>query len=78
MPTVARIGPYRFFFYSNESTEPEHVHVQRETMLAKFWLDPIALAGSTRFPAHELRQIEAMVIENQYRFMEAWHGFFGE
>jgi len=36
MPTVARIGPYRLFFYSNEDTEPPHIHVQREQRLAKF------------------------------------------
>src|SRR5688572_3522127 len=44
MPTVARIGPYRFFFYGNEGTEPPHIHVQRERRLAKFWLDPVLLA----------------------------------
>ena len=30
LPTVARIGPYRFFFFSNEGTESPHVHVQHE------------------------------------------------
>jgi hypothetical protein len=28
MPTVLRIGPYRFFFYSNEGHEPPHIHVE--------------------------------------------------
>jgi hypothetical protein len=28
VPTVLRVGPYRFFFYSNEGTEPPHVHVE--------------------------------------------------
>jgi hypothetical protein len=59
MPTIGRIGPYRFFFYSNERTEPPHVHAQRENALAKFWLRPVALASATRFRGHELRQIEA-------------------
>ncbi len=36
MPTVTRIGAYRFFFFSNEGTEPPHVHVEREDALAKF------------------------------------------
>jgi hypothetical protein len=30
MPTVGRIGPFRFFFYSNEGAEPPHVHAQQE------------------------------------------------
>ncbi|WP_428355130.1 DUF4160 domain-containing protein [Methyloprofundus sp.] len=40
---------FRFFFYSNENGEPAHIHIQRERMLAKFWLKPVALASSTRF-----------------------------
>ena len=54
MPTVLRLGPYRFFFFSNENGEPAHIHVQRERALAKFWLRPVALASSTGFSAAEL------------------------
>lgn len=77
MPTIARIGPYRFFFYGNEGAEPPHVHVQREQRLAKCWLAPVALARSTGFAAHELTRLEALVGENEQRFLEAWHEFFG-
>lgn len=76
MPTVARIGPYRFFFFANEGLEPAHIHVQRERSLAKFWLRPVALASSTGFAAHEIRRIERLVEENRDRFEEAWHEFF--
>lgn len=41
MPTILRIGLYRFFFYSNENGEPAHIHIQRESALAKFWLHPV-------------------------------------
>ena len=58
MPTVLRPGPYRFFCYSNENGEPAHIHIQPEKMLAKFWLTPVALAGSTRFPPQELRKLQ--------------------
>ncbi len=34
MPTVMRIGPYRFHFYSRENNEPPHIHVTREEMEA--------------------------------------------
>lgn len=73
MPTVLRVGPYRFFFYSNEKGEPPHVHVQRERFLAKFWLDPVMLAASKRYSSHELRIIEKHVKENRDRFLEAWY-----
>jgi len=65
MPTVLRIGPYRFFFYSNENNEPAHIHIQRDRMLAKFWLNHVALASSTRFSSKELRKVEALVIEKK-------------
>ncbi len=76
MPTVLRIGPYRFFFYSNENGEPAHIHIQRERMLAKYWLNPVALARSTRFPAKELKKLESMVVENRELFLEVWNEYF--
>ena len=76
MPTIIRIGPYRFFFYSNENGEPAHIHIQRDRMLAKFWLKPIALASSTRFSSKELRKLESLVIENKEILLEAWNEFF--
>ena len=77
MPTVARIGPYRFFFFSNEGLEPRHIHVQQERNLAKFRLETVALASSVGFRAHELRELERLVVENRQTFVEAWDGFFG-
>jgi hypothetical protein len=77
VPTLARIGPFRFFFYSNEGVEPPHVHAQRERKIAKFWLEPVALASTGRFSASELRSMEHIVVENRERFLEAWHEFFG-
>lgn len=77
MPTILRVGPYRFFFYSNENNEPAHIHVQRERALAKFWLIPVALASSTGFPAQELTKLSRLVQENAAKFVEAWNEFFG-
>jgi hypothetical protein len=77
MPVVLRIGPYRFFFYSNERGEPAHIHVQRERALAKFWLQPVALASSSGFAAQELSRLSRHVQENATLFTEAWDEFFG-
>jgi len=77
MPTVLRWGPYRFFIFGNDGSEPPHVHVQRDRALAKIWLRPIALASTTDFRAHELRRILRLVEDNQSRLEEAWHEFFG-
>jgi hypothetical protein len=51
MPTVLRTGPYRFYFYSHETNEPPHVHVQRDARSAKFWLRPVGLAHNFGFAA---------------------------
>ena len=77
MPTVLRVGGYRFFFYANETAEPPHIHVQRERMLAKFWLQPVALTSSSGFAAHELKELVGLVAAHQERFVEAWNEFFG-
>ncbi len=76
MPTILRIGAFRFFFYSNESGEPAHIHIQRDRMLAKFWLHPVALASSTRFSPKDLRKLEVLVNENENVFVEAWNEYF--
>lgn len=77
MPTVLRIGPYRFFFYANENNEPRHIHVQRERMLAKFWLEPVSLASSVGFSAAELNKLMQLTEARQVQFTEAWNEFFG-
>ena len=76
MPTVLRIGAYRFFFFANENDEPHHIHIQRDRMLAKFWLKPILLASSTGFSAPELNKLLGLVETNQKLFLEAWNEFF--
>jgi hypothetical protein len=77
LPTVARLGSYRFFFYSNEGSEPPHVHVQRESRIAKYWLGPVALAASGEFSAVELRTLENLVKEHRQHFLDAWDEHFG-
>ena len=76
MPTVLRSGPYRLFFYSGDRDEPPHVHVERESSVAKVWLDPVRLERNIGFRAAELRRIERIVVDNQSRLLEAWHDYF--
>ena len=30
MPTILRLGSYRFYFFSDEGNEPPHIHVRFE------------------------------------------------
>ncbi len=45
-------------------------------MLAKFWINPVALASSTRFSPVELRKLETLVNENRHQLQEAWDEYF--
>lgn len=76
MPTVLRWGPYRFFFYSNEGSEPAHIHVERDRSHAKFWLDEVRPARPSGFGDRELRRLAALVVEHRARFREAWDEHF--
>lgn len=76
MPSILRIGPYRFFFYSNEGRERPHVHVRQERKLAKFWLDPVSLASSHGFKGRAVRRLERLVTGNRRLLLEAWNEFF--
>jgi hypothetical protein len=78
MPTVLWIGPYRFFFYSLENHEPPHIHVERDEKVAKYWLEAIALASNHGFRSHELTRLREHVVEHREKFLEAWHGHFGD
>jgi len=78
MPTVTDIpGPYRFFFYSFDCNERMHVHVQRERMVCKFWIQPVALARNQGFASKELNIIREIIVKNRDRIMEAWYEHCG-
>jgi hypothetical protein len=78
MPTVRNIpGPYRVFFYSFDCNEPMHVHVQREKMICKFWIQPVALARNQGFAAKELNTIREIIARNGDRIKEAWYEHCG-
>jgi hypothetical protein len=74
MPTVKNIPcPYWFFFYSFDFNEPIHVHVRREKMTCKFWLDPIELASNQGFSARELNIIRRLIHTHCNDSLEAWY-----
>ena len=78
MPTVLRVGRFRFYFFSNEGQEPAHIHVQAGSDQCKFWLEPvISLAVNHGFAARELNEIARIVMQQQHALLEAWDDYFG-
>jgi hypothetical protein len=77
MPTVLRIGGYRFHFYSDERGEPPHIHVQSASGECKFWLEPVALADNKGIAGHEIRRIERLVFEYEPLLREKFREYHG-
>jgi hypothetical protein len=75
MPTVLRIGSFRFHFYSDERNEPPHIHVATPDAECKFWLSPILLARNKGVPQHVVREMERLVFEHQAELMNAYEKF---
>jgi hypothetical protein len=78
MPTVLRVGPYRFFFYAGDGNEPPHIHIERDNDTAKFWLDPVRFQRSQGFSRHELQQIQRLVEEHDEELLRSWDDYFND
>lgn len=78
MPTVLRVGPYRFFFYSGDRDEPQHIHVERDNNRTKFWLDPVRLENNRGFSAREINRIQDLVEDNREAFLRVWDEYFND
>ena len=80
MPTVFYERGFRFFFYSNEGSprEPIHIHVEKDMAEAKFWLNPaVHVAYNDGYDARTLRQLAGIVEANRDRIERTWNEFFG-
>lgn len=74
MPCIRGIrGPYQVFFTSFDCIEPPHVHVERDRMRCKFWIEPVALAFNQGFDMRELNRIQNLIKDHRTRILEIWH-----
>jgi hypothetical protein len=75
-PTVFRVGPYRFYFFSREE-EKSHVHVTCPDGEAKLWLEPvIAFVASTGLSKKQLNDIQKIVESRRDEIVRAWNEHF--
>jgi len=80
MPTLWREDGFRYFFFSNEGSprEPVHVHVEKGEAQARFWLRPdVSVAYNEGYDARTLRRLMATVEATRARIERAWHEYFG-
>ena len=79
MPTVLLLKGLRFFFYSNEGTEPAHIHVMKGSAEGKIWLEPeVQVAYLHRFNKNEEKDIWEAVITNLDYFKQKWNEYFSK
>ena len=78
VPEVFRVGGYRFFFFSREGNEPQHIHVRHADKYAKFWLEPVELAESRGFLSSELRHLHKLIEEHRLSFIVSWDEHFSQ
>ncbi len=80
LPTIFRHRGFRFFYYANEVSprEPVHVHVSKDDAEVKFRLNPpVHVAYNDGLSAIDMRELMQVVENNKVRIEGAWHGFFG-
>jgi len=73
VPTILRIGSFRFHFYSDEGKEPPHIHVDTPDGECKFWLIPVRMARNKGVRPHDIRTIEKLVYEHRKLLMEKYN-----
>ena len=67
---IFRYRGLTFFFYSNEGTprEPIHIHAEKNNIEAKFWLKPeVRLAYNDGYDARTLRELLEVIEANKDR-----------
>jgi hypothetical protein len=80
MPTVFRSRGFRFFFYSNEGSprEPVHIHVKRGAGEAKLWLrSDVTVAYNDGLTARDLASAMQLAEASRETIEIASNNFFG-
>jgi len=76
MPTVMKLGSFRFHFYSDEGNEPPHIHIETPDGECKFLLDPVRLSRNKGVAPQSIRQIERIIFEHRNFFEDKYHEYF--
>ena len=87
MPQILRIGPYMIYFWSNENSplEPVHVHIAEGRATAnatKLWITQsgkvILSNNNSRIPEKVLKKLMRVIEANSASIIEKWLSYFDE
>ena len=77
MPTLLIWRDHRFRFYPSDGPEPPHVHVVKDGRAAKVWLRSLEVEYSHGYNDREIKELVAVIAENQDGWIGSWNDFFG-
>jgi hypothetical protein len=77
MPTILRVGGYRFIIFTNDHNPP-HIHVQRGEGGAKIGLQPLEVVEYYGLNARQLGDIIIIVKEHHSYLLDRWNEFHGD
>lgn len=80
IPTVLVILGCRFFFYSNEGSEPIHIHAEKGDMECKYWLlvEEIEIKEAFGFNMTQsaTREVKKIIYQHFDLLVESWNKYF--
>jgi hypothetical protein len=83
LPSLFLVSGYRVFFWSNEASEPIHVHVCKgkpSPNATKLWLTRaggcIVASNGSDIPAKELRELTEFISAQFFLICAKWKEFF--
>jgi hypothetical protein len=77
MPTLLIWHGYKFRSYALDRDEPPHVHVVKDGMSLKVWLESVVVARNIGYNNREVERLMAVIVEHREEWTEAWNDFFG-
>lgn len=74
MPTLLRVGPYRFFMIMFDCIERPHIHVRGGSVgEVKLWLVPsVSVATAWGYTPRELARIRVIAARNVEVLIDRW------
>jgi hypothetical protein len=79
MPTILFYSGWRLFFYSNEGSEPIHIHCQKGEMECKYWLDcenvEIHEAFAYNMSSRDKKEIKKIIYHHFEYIEQQWDAF---
>lgn len=77
MPKVLAQKGFKFYFFSDEGSEPAHVHIKKGEGRGKWWLEPeLEEEYAYGFTLQERRQIKRLIFDHQAYLKEPWDEYF--